>query len=292
MTTAPVAAPLATSLLSNNGTAPASSIAGSSGALPALALAGAAGAAGMALGQKSAASSSLGSPAAGVEGPVMTPNNKASGTEFAGNDTDQGAPLPAGALGSEDGAGQEDKNETAGTTTTNGAAFAAATGGGASVMPSSDKQKTKREVASEAANASFGGEEALTPFSGDLRPAPRPAASNDSAGNDVSNLLGKMKDLFNLDENFGMDSPPPDMFAGGSASASAGTAGNNYPAGDEYTGEEEYQAEEEYGESDDTYQGASPMGDIEVTLFRRVHARHVKCLEKGLVILLSQDLPE
>jgi len=89
----PAAAPLASGLLTNNSAAPASTIAGSSGALPALAIAGAAGAAGMAMGQKSAASSGLGSPTGGVEGPVMTPNNKAPATQFGGGENN--APVPA-----------------------------------------------------------------------------------------------------------------------------------------------------------------------------------------------------
>jgi hypothetical protein len=199
--------------------------------------------------------------------------------------------LPASPPGAGD-SGPEKKNEETDTAAANNGVLASAMGGGASLMPGSGKPKAKRDVASTAANAAFGGEEALTPFSGELRPSPRPAASSESAGNDVSNLLGKMKDLFNLDENFGLDSPPPDMMGGGQApmGSGGGQAAEDYP-GDEYTGEE-YQADGEYSGEEETYQGSSPMGDIEVTLFRRVHARHVKCMEKGLVILLSQDLPE
>lgn len=288
------AAPLAGALLQNNNGTTSSIAAGSSGALPALAMMGAAGAAGIAMGQKSGSSAGLGSSVGQVDGPVMTPNNdKAAGTEFGGSEANQATATPSPNPESPTGTNNESKGSGNAVEASNGA-LAAALGGGASLMPGADKSKPKRDVASTAAGAT-GGEEALSSFTGSLRPSPRPSSSSDSAGNDVSNLLGRMKDLFKMDDTFGGDMPP-DTYAGGPAN---GAPMSGPSGGDEYTGEEssegeEYQAGGEYGDegSEETYQGASPMGDIEVTLFRRVHARHVKCMEKGLVLLLSQELPE
>jgi hypothetical protein len=287
------AVPLAGSLLQNNGADPTSSIAGAStGALPALAMVGAAGAAGMAMGSKSVSGSDGGSSLGGAERPVTTPTNKTDGTEFGGDKNAQGpAPLPASPLGSTETNKGEKSAETNTAVASNGA-LAAALGGGASLMPG--KSKKNRDVASATPSTAAGGDEALKPFAGDLRPAPRPSSSPDTAGNDVSNLLGKMKDLFNMDETFGGDMPPaPDMSAGSPAHpAGGGPAGDEY-VGDDYSGSEDYQAGEDYSSGEEeTYQGSNPMGDIEVTLFRRVHARHVKCMEKGLVLLMSQELPE
>lgn len=289
----PAAAPLAGTLLQNNGTNAASAIAGgSTGALPALALMGAAGAAGIAMGKKSAGSSSLGSSTAGIDGPVMTPNNKADGTEFGGSENPTGpATLPTTALDSTD----NDKDAEIAAENTpagNNAALAAALGGGASVMPG--KSKTNREVSSTPSTAPAG-DEALNNFGGELRPAPRPSSPTDTAGNDVTNLLGKMKDLFNMDDTFGAGMPPPDMSSGGAVHPASGgpVGGGDEYVGDDYSGADEYHADGEYeGGADEAYQGSNPMGDIEVTLFRRVHARHVKCMEKGLVLLMSQELPE
>ena len=89
--------------------------------------------------------------------------------------------------------------------------------------------------------------------------------------------------------------PPPDMSAGGPTyPANGGSAAAEDYTGEDYSGAgEDYQADgENAGGAEETYQGSNPMGDIEVTLFRRVHARHVKCMEKGLVLLMSQELPE
>jgi hypothetical protein len=290
---APTLAPVAGSLLTNTGN-PASTIAsGSTGALPALALVGAAGAAGIAMGQKNTGSSGLGSSTGGIEGPVMTPNNKAEGTEFGGKENAQApAPLPGSPLGP-NGNDTAEKAVEGDTAVASNGAMAAALGGGASVMPG--KSKNNREVASASPSAAPGGDEALKTFGGELRPSPRPSASPDSAGNDVSNLLGKMKDLFNMDDSFGGGGmPPPDMSSGGPVyPANGGSAGGDDYNGEEYAGGDDYQAEGEYqGGAEEAYQGSNPMGDIEVTLFRRVHARHVKCMEKGLVLLMSQELPE
>jgi hypothetical protein len=169
---------------------------------------------------------------------------------------------------------------------------------GASFKQNVFKSKTGKK--GETSEAEVGrSDESLKSFGGDLLSAPAPKKVDTSG--DVSSLLGQMKDLFNFDDPAagGMMPPAPEGFGEATPEDLAATTGDQpfEEGGDggEYTGEENQgrqyaSAEEEIIGS--PLQSRAYLGGIETPLFKRVKSRHIKCMEKGLVILGLGRLPE
>ncbi|MGZ3669822.1 MAG: hypothetical protein ACXWR4_07960 [Bdellovibrionota bacterium] len=131
-------------------------------------------------------------------------------------------------------------------------------------------------------------------FTQNLEPKPRPSsAAAANPGSEVANLLGQMKNLFNFDESPAPGGAPgaplPGGSLGGAEAANGPTAGGELQpalppdaapdAGETAVAENPanpaVQADQLHG---------SPFGRSDTTLFDRVHLRHHRCMERGMVM--------
>lgn len=256
--------------------APASALSGAASAALPLAAAGAAGAALSSSGYGGGSASTLGD---GATAPVI---EGVGGTDLAGNAANESPVASApGALPPAPGS-PADKLAVKPADPADATATFTGNGSGASAMPGKNKGDAKRSPAS-AMVANAGGEETLKPFGGDLKAPPLGGKKFDGGG-EVSALLGQMKNLFNFDESMGgMPAPFVDQ------TPTRPEGGTEYPY--EATNSEEYPGDGA-GPADESTQASAAIGGKEISLFTRVHSRHRKCMEKGLVIFGLNKLPE
>ncbi len=161
----------------------------------------------------------------------------------------------------------------------------------ASRMPSGKKAlRAEAPVAPGANGGDTKTEESLNSFHQTLDPHPVSKRPAESPGSEVANLLGQMKNLFNFDE-VSPTGGAPGMSASGRAAPTA-TDGNAPVAG---APEQDAAAPEEArGEANETVAEnpknqehevqANPYGKLDTTLFKRIRARHQRCMERGLVL--------
>jgi hypothetical protein len=105
-----------------------------------------------------------------------------------------------------------------------------------------------------------------------------------------------MNDLFNFDDT--MPSDGSSLMAGSGSGAPGGTMPG---PGAEDTYSDEGGDEGYYTDDDEAYEGSgyaedeeysSQYGNVDTTLFARVHERHLKCLQKGLILVTREEIPE
>lgn len=265
----------------NNQPPPTPNLSGGSAA-PSLAAIAAAGAAGAAL--QNSFGSSKAAMADANDSPAINPGNAIAATsplvenlgatESAANGT-----APIGTLPTPDVKAEEVKTESAG-----GGYPAFGAGEGASRMVASGKKQAKAPAPAEGKVP----EEALTSFSaGGMTPRHVPKTNNKiSAGAEVANLLGQMKNLFNFDEGapMGDGGAMHGAAPAGSAAANSGSAPAAGPGEEGEPSEEELAEEEGEAGGENREVQSAQFGRVDTTLFARVRSRHARAMEKGLVL--------
>jgi hypothetical protein len=133
-------------------------------------------------------------------------------------------------------------------------------------------------------------------FKANLTPKPASGPPSTNTGNEVANLLGQMKNLFNFDEGLptGANPATPPSMGGGPGGGEGGSV--TAPVGDE-TGEQQVAGEEGAADAEGVAEGdpenpyddgdrvqASQYGRADVTLFSRVRERHHQAMKRGLVL--------
>lgn|GEM_PF-6732875 len=268
----------------NNQTAPAALTGGSSA--PSLATLAAVGAAGAALhsslGRSSSSNASASDPidqqaAAKPLAPTQTTTNLGDTGSKGGTGNTGNTDLP--------GSAKTDTAKVDPVAPASGAFPAFGASEGSSRMLAGSK-KTSQTPRPAEAKASAGGDEAFNSFGGGASMAPKPApkGAQVSAGAEVANLLGQMKNLFNFDEGAPVGGASntsggmpvdPGLPASGSIEEQVAEADGALGSEDEVAAGDAPTAEHVQG---------SPFGKTDTTLFTRVHSRHKRCMERGLVL--------
>ncbi len=167
-------------------------------------------------------------------------------------------------------------------------AFGATSGGTSRMIAGTKKPPRGGAPAEGKASAGGMGDESFSNFGGGgMSPKPAPKGNQMSAGAEVANLLGQMKNLFNFDEG---GAPPMGATSGDSGGypvdpglAAASTVEEPQAEGEYAPSEEEGQTAEETTGGESQVQAAQ-FGRSDTSLFSRVHSRHVRCMERGLVL--------
>jgi hypothetical protein len=155
---------------------------------------------------------------------------------------------------------------------------------GSSRMISGTKKPTRAPAPAEGKVGESVGDETLKSFGGGMTPKPSPKSTQVNAGAEVANLLGQMKNLFSFDEGAplgGGGSQPigvAPVDPGAPAPAAEIAEADGLPSDSAEPGMEEGAAKGE-----ESVQSAQ-FGRLDTTLFSRVHRRHTRCMEKGLVL--------
>lgn len=140
-----------------------------------------------------------------------------------------------------------------------------------------------------ASGGGSGSDDAFGSFVPKLDPKPVPKSTPSNPGNEVANLLGQMKNLFNFDEpmpgsnEFAGPPPLPSNSIPALPDPNAEMPGMEDPGAGGEVAEGETSTTEEGGASSEEVQ-ANPLGKIDVTLFKRVRDYHTKSMERGLVL--------
>jgi hypothetical protein len=118
---------------------------------------------------------------------------------------------------------------------------------------------------------------------------PRNSKPPTSVGGEVASLLGQMKNLFNLDEAGGPGPGGPGM--GGPGGGPAGPAGSEGAPGAELAGTpdggpaaQEAAAPDPKHASQGSEAAETHFGSLDKSLFARIRYRHIRCMEKGLLL--------
>jgi hypothetical protein len=158
--------------------------------------------------------------------------------------------------------------------------------GGASFQGEGSTRSSKQDV-SVAPSEAGAGDDMLTAFSGDLKPAPGPKKAD--AMGDVTSLLGQMKNLFNFEDDLGMGAAGGPLFS----SQAPPPPGGRDPAGSWGPGGTGENYSEDYPYEDESLvQASGAIGERNISLFRRIHDRHRSCQERGLVLNGIGGIPE
>ncbi len=256
---------------------------------PSLAALAAVGAAGAALSNTMGSSSTGGAAAAGGAEPINSqapakplPPPESVSLGDPGTEPLKGTPqLPKENVGG----GVKTPDNTATPATGNYPAFGASDGSSRAIAGS----RKKAAGAPPPAEAKpGGGDEAMSNFgSASMAPKPAPKSTQVSAGAEVANLLGQMKNLFNFDEGAPMPGGAP--LPGGQLpldaglGAAPGAEGVPVAEAEAAPAEENAHSAAEPGAGEKEIHG-SPFGKSDTSLFARVHKRHHRCMERGLVL--------
>jgi len=160
--------------------------------------------------------------------------------------------------------------------------------GSSRMLANGNKKAARAAAPAEGKVGDANPEDALQSFGGGMTPKPAPKAKQMSAGAEVANLLGQMKNLFNFDEGAPMGEASPmggshtPTDPGGAIPGSAGEEVAEDEAAPSDSNSEQAMEENPYIE-EKTVQAAQ-FGRSDTSLFSRVHKRHTRCMEKGLVL--------